>query len=107
MYRQETNRKYKASKKGRYSTYVGCARDRKIEFKLTVEEFESFWQKDCSYCNTPIATIGIDRIDSSIGYEINNVVPCCRMCNEMKLHYTLEEWLDKMYAILKHQGIVK
>lgn len=42
---------------------------------------------------------GIDRVDSSIGYTIQNSVPCCKICNYAKHNLTLEEftlWLDRL-----------
>lgn len=37
----------------------------------------------CHWCNGRISGngIGLDRIDNSIGYRIDNVVPCCVPCN--------------------------
>lgn len=43
---------------------------------------------------------GIDRIDNNKGYTIDNVVPCCKMCNQAKNDYTLQEfqdWVEKIY----------
>lgn len=35
---------------------------------------------------------GIDRIDSNLGYVIGNCVPCCTMCNRMKLAHSQEDF---------------
>lgn len=37
---------------------------------------------------------GVDRIDSSKGYEFGNVVPCCKYCNMAKMDHTLKEFLE-------------
>lgn len=42
---------------------------------------------------------GVDRIDSNIGYELNNIVPCCAQCNYMKIHYPQEQFLKKAEQI--------
>jgi hypothetical protein len=83
--------------------YKGNARVKNIEFSLTFEQFESFWQKPCYYCGMDITTIGLDRVDNAKGYTIDNVVPCCEWCNRQKLGYTQEEFIDhaKRIAILK------
>jgi hypothetical protein len=41
---------------------------------------------------------GLDRIDSTKGYSLNNVVCCCHKCNIMKLKMTT---LDFSKHILK------
>jgi hypothetical protein len=69
--------------------------------------------KNCFYCKAePIQKCswvgydndfvynGIDRVDNSKGYEINNCVPCCIICNKSKLDLSLEEWkewIEKLY----------
>jgi len=70
---------------GRLSAYKCGARKRNIEWDLSKAEFNSFWKKPCYYCGSKIDTIGIDRIDSSKGYTIDNVVSCCETCNKMKM----------------------
>ena len=48
---------------------------------------------------------GIDRIDSNLGYLENNVVPCCKFCNFMKLNLTTEDFLNRIAKIyLKNYG---
>lgn len=44
---------------------------------------------------------GLDRIDSSKGHTIGNIVPCCWTCNHSKGSMTLEEFIlhiERMYA---------
>jgi hypothetical protein len=78
----------------------------RMESTLTEAEFLSFWQQPCHYCGSAIATIGVDRIDSSKGYSLDNCVPCCKVCNQMKWSLGTEEWFDHMLTILKRQGVV-
>lgn len=42
---------------------------------------------------------GVDRVDSSLGYFVENCVPCCEMCNLMKKDYTQDEFLEKVKLI--------
>lgn len=97
---------YRQTMKGRYNTYKSGAKYRGHLFDLSVEEFSTFWQKDCSYCGSAITTIGLDRIDSSVGYQIDNLISCCSVCNRMKLDHNEQEWLDKMFTILKYKGVI-
>ena len=97
---------YQQTIKGKYSRYKSSSKTRGISFNLSFEEFETFWQKPCSYCGNEISTIGIDRIDSSIGYTVLNCSSCCSVCNTIKLDYSLEFLNDHMFQMLKHQGII-
>ena len=90
----------------RHNRYKNGAKQRGITFLLSVEEFSAFWQVDCHYCGGAIATIGLDRVDSSKGYEIGNVVPCCAMCNRIKLDHDLDALNDHMLRMLRHQGVL-
>lgn len=67
---------------------------------LTFEQFMEFWQQDCSYCGDTIRTVGIDRIDNSIGYVPGNCVPCCEPCNKMKRMQTKEAFLERCQKIV-------
>jgi hypothetical protein len=89
---------------GRYAKYKSCAKDRDISFDISIEEFTTFWQTPCSYCGDSIETIGIDRVDSSLGYKINNIVSCCTICNRMKLDYTKEFFINHIQKILNRQS---
>jgi hypothetical protein len=52
---------------------------------------------------------GIDRVDNSkeIGYIIENCVPCCFPCNEMKRQSTQEDFLLQVEKIHNHQQTLK
>jgi|14BtaG_2_1085337.scaffolds.fasta_scaffold00002_56 transcription elongation factor Elf1 len=96
------NQKRRSSKKGRLGVYKEAARGRKIEWNLSDEEFFSFWQSDCSYCGDKIATIGVDRVDNTKAYSVDNVRSCCIVCNRMKMAMGLDEWLSHMRKIIKN-----
>ena len=57
------------------------------EFTITMEEYCEFIKQPCYYCNCDISTSsgsGMDRIENSKGYLLDNVVPCCRNCNRIR-----------------------
>ena len=83
---------YNATPGGRYRHYTYGAKRRGIEFELTLEQFKRFWEQPCSYCGSPIATIGLDRKNSAKGYNVRNVAPCCFQCNTLKSDMPLREW---------------
>lgn len=95
------------SRAAHLSSYRCTARNRGLEFNLTDEEFFSLTKESCYYCGDiqlvryagegyPLS--GLDRIDNSKGYTLDNVRPCCRVCNVAKNNMTEEEWLSKVRA---------
>ena len=60
----------------------------------------------CNYCKRYLSS-GLDRIDSSIGYESNNVVPCCKVCNRMKDVLSTDEFLAAIEAVNRVRQITR
>ena len=88
--------------------YIGSAKKRNIELNITQVQFEKLVKKDCVYCGqTPIdGKNGIDRKDNSIGYLIDNAVPCCFKCNQMKGKLKVDAFIEHIFKILE-QAIKK
>jgi len=57
--------------------------------------------------NTDAHVNGLDRINSTKGYSIDNVKSCCGECNYMKKTYILDELLDHLYAVHTHCGSIQ
>lgn len=90
----EYNKRWaRTSPRGRLGMYKNSAKERGVAFNLTFEQFMSFWQKPC-IVGCKIDTIGLDRIDNSKGYEINNVRPMCKKHNLMKNHFSDQELIE-------------
>jgi hypothetical protein len=71
--------------------------------KMTLEEYLDIYYRDkCRGCNNPNPR-GVDRIDSSKPYTIENTQPLCIYCNKAKLDRTMSEWLDHTRQILEYQ----
>lgn len=45
---------------------------------------------------------GIDRIDSSKGYEKDNVVSCCKNCNSAKMELSVKDFKNHIIKIYNH-----
>lgn len=91
---------YYKTPRAKFLAYKRRAKTNGTDFLLTYEEFMSFYQKPCSYCGSEITTIGIDRVNSKIGYLLDNCKPCCSVCNVMKLDMNLDKWMLHMLKII-------
>jgi hypothetical protein len=78
------------------------AKVRKLAYNLTREQFMSFWQKSCTYCGSSIETIGLDRVNNKVGYEMDNLVSCCSTCNHAKAKMDASEYIEHCKKVAKH-----
>ena len=107
-----------------YRTYKTNSQKRGHEFLLTQEEFESIIFQNCHYCGEsprpmtesqmighgnpnqpPLCYNGIDRLDSTKDYTIDNVVPCCPRCNYMKHILNYDEFLSHIKKIYNNLNL--
>lgn len=98
-----------------YSHYKKNAQRRNIPFNLTIDEVKHIIHKPCYYCGTDESNVfsrkekdyeikhnGMDRINPLKGYEIDNVVPCCKTCNFAKHIMTQREFYDWIQRVSNH-----
>lgn len=91
----------------RYARSKSNAKSRGLDWNISLEEYSSFLALPCTYCNKMHDSIGIglDRLDNAKGYEPNNVVPACGVCNISRGDYlTHEEMQVFMKAIIKYRS---
>ena len=109
-----------ASRNNVLYAYKARARRRGWKWTLTLEEAVSLLQGNCHYCGCEpyqylknrdytgdFVYTGMDRIDSSKGYEVGNVVSCCKVCNlnKGKMSYTdFCGWIARAYVNLSKEG---
>jgi hypothetical protein len=76
-----------------YRLYKRNAKKRKLVFGLSLEDFAAMLHEPCKYCKITFDDLcslfegdmpGIDRWDNSVGYTVENSVPCCSTCNWLK-----------------------
>jgi hypothetical protein len=98
-------------KNSTYQQIKRAAKSRNIPFMLTRDFVISLIEKPCYYCGNPHSNKtskthnkkdtwphnGIDRKNPTRGYTINNVVSCCKLCNQSK--WTMTE--NKFYKHIK------
>lgn len=93
-----------------FASYKIGARNRNLSFKLERDLFVKLTQSPCFYCGGGFASYGttaekvvyyngVDRVDNSKGYLVNNVVPCCKPCNNKKFAVT-KEMIHILYNVL-------
>jgi len=105
------------------SSAIEVFRQRYSDGDLKIEQFISLSQMPCYYCgilninsyniftksNIEESRIngifdhnGLDRIIPTEKHNINNVVPCCKWCNEAKMNRSAEEFFEhrKRMAII-------
>jgi hypothetical protein len=93
-----------------YLTVVRTASRRSISWEITEEQWVKLSQENCYYCNSEPANMiseygfaynGLDRVDSSKGYCLTNVVTSCKICNRAKSDMPQQEfydWIRKAYV---------
>lgn len=100
--------------------YKDGAKARNLSFELNNQQFRKLIEDNCYYCGVkpsktttnrskfkPVSIIhnGIDRIDSSIGYEINNCVSACHECNFFKKDAIYDSFLDRITKIFRYMDL--
>jgi len=99
--------------------YRSQSRARGIKWNLSSEEFRKMTKKPCYLCASQPHQLckdenresfkkydgylysGVDRVDSSVGYEFSNCRPCCGNCNRMKNNMTLRNFKRHIKKIMK------
>ena len=74
------------SLRGRWMWYKDTARERNIEFNISLKQAERYYKTPCEYCDAPVDILAFDRVDNDKGYIVENVVSCCKICNYSKRH---------------------
>lgn len=101
------------------SQYKYGARARNLSFNLNDSQLEVLFKQNCNYCNIEpkqksvpnnAKTIeakehsqyiynGIDRLHNNVGYELQNCVPCCKICNNAKSDLSIKDFSDWILRI--------
>ena len=70
----------------RFTVAKGVARRKGRSWNIMFETFKALICLSCNYCGGKLNETGsgLDRCDNRLGYEIENVVPCCSDCNFKK-----------------------
>lgn len=98
-----------------FAHYKRQAKKRNLSWSVSKEMFRKLTKENCHYCGTKPSSIrknkrsngdyiynGLDRIDSSKGHTIDNVVPCCGICNWMKRDLNVEDFKNRILSVYEH-----
>lgn len=102
----EKERKRHLKPNARFISAKNSATTRGKDWNISIEEFTKLILQPCNYCNNQMGGgdnygSGLDRINNSIDYQLDNVIPCCKICNSMRNRYlTIEETKIAITAIL-------
>jgi hypothetical protein len=90
-----------------FTTYKIGAQNRNIEFNITLHDLEQQWNQQkglCKYSNTILTlpkntrdktfNASLDRIDSSKGYQVDNIQWVTKEINLMKMNLTEPRFLE-------------
>ncbi len=97
------------------TSYKKWAKEKDVEWRLTRKEADKLFKSNCHYCGAEPKNKsnsrsykesyiynGMDAVDGNKGYTLDNVVSCCKKCNEVKLAMTLEEFENYIYTLYNH-----
>jgi hypothetical protein len=112
-----------------YSSVKIGAQKRNLKFSISFDNFCLLAKKSCFYCGKePYIEHfayhrtryskgksfdesglfnGIDRLNNSLGYEKENCVSCCKICNSMKSDLSLEKFYEKITEIYLNKDFKK
>lgn len=90
------------------NNYRQSAKKHGRKFDLTRDQLVELISSNCYYCGNspsleknaknrwdkPLAYNGIDRVDNTKGYTLENVVCCCKTCNFLKKDIPQDEFLS-------------
>lgn len=86
-----------------YLEYLRRAKQRSQVFDEDIKDlFIAMLSSPCVHCGIS-PSLGIDRINSDLGYIIGNIQPCCERCNQMKMAYSDQEFYDHCIKVIEYQ----
>jgi 5-methylcytosine-specific restriction endonuclease McrA len=92
-----------------YLSVIRTASRRSISWDIPEDTWIELAQQECYYCGSEPGNMisdygfkynGLDRVDSSKGYSLTNVVTSCKICNRAKsdmLQKDFYKWIGRAY----------
>jgi len=82
-----TGRRFSRTLKGRFKSLRDVAKRCGRVLEISFEEYVDLIRSGvCGYCGEEFSPSGyaLDRINHDVGYLRDNLLPCCRACNQLK-----------------------
>lgn len=92
--------------RNRYTRAKYRAGRRGLEWSIPYDCYLGLLKENCFYCSESLSEsgVGLDRTNNTIGYTVENCVPCCKACNRIKGdNLSYEEMLVAMKAVLRYR----
>jgi len=103
-----------------YSHYRTSAKKNNRDFDLSKDQLKKIIFSPCYYCGTEGSNYydqhqrqrkqyefcrynGIDRVDNNKGYNIENVVACCNICNRAKREISIDDYIKWINKLIKYR----
>jgi hypothetical protein len=89
-----------------YYDYKKRAHKKGLAFEISQDTFNHYTQLPCYLCGKEVSqthTSGVDRLDNTKGYTIDNIRSCCGICNYTKRDYEYEHFIEKLCLICNYQ----
>jgi hypothetical protein len=121
MSRPITGKKSQHNIRTVYRNYKVHAKQLNVMFDLSYDVWIALTQQACIYCGEPPSNrtrpcrlmrkhsihpdfvySGLDRVDTTKGYTLDNVVPCCKHCNRSKAKRTQADFISWIFKAHKH-----
>lgn len=97
-----------------YVRYVRDAFNRNMTFGIPLSFFSQLVKEPCTYCGREpykaqsftrnVLVNGLDRLDNSQGYTLENITPCCSACNTLKGTMDSTTFIELCQKIVEHWG---
>jgi len=119
QYRKKRRTRGLGSNQFREVSGVPASKHPSLQWGLGVEEYTRLVTSECFYCGRPphqklhsargtgLKRNGIDRVDNARGYEPDNCVSCCTLCNRAKRALPQSDFIEdtrRRYEYLKARG---
>ncbi len=116
--RKSTLPEYEANLRQIYLHMSRGAKRRGFSWEINIDCFALLIKMDCFYCGSSpsnkykrqymneehyYAYNGLDRMNAQKGYMLDNIVPCCKVCNRAKSDMGFKEFIYWINKLTHHQ----
>jgi hypothetical protein len=90
----------------RFLSIIARSKKKGLECNITERDIIELLANPCVYCGSP-DRIEVDRMDSCLGYMVDNIAPACHRCNTVKSNVVSYDEMLKIAEILNWRNLAK